>query len=328
MKYLVSVVIPTYNRRKELCECIDSVLNQEYKLIEIIIVDDCSQDDTVEFIASHYKDVIIIESNHHYGPAYLRNRGLNKAKGTFILFLDSDVTLGDNKIINRMVKKLSQDRHIGQIGGEIQVYRGIKDVAYGKKIDFFGGNYKIVSRKSVPDYSRRKRCDYLATCNCMVRKEVAELVGGFDPYYVFGGEDVDFGYVIQKKGYINWVDYDVSVQHWHVSSGRYVDQSYRYASTRIRFNMKHFPIMKLFIVLLRDIVHVLIFYIILPPKIIIMAIRKKHFRLGHFLGGYYLFKAYIVSITSFFKIRKTKDLNFLSKEKMDEYEAYASRNNV
>ena len=60
MADLVSVIIPSYNRRYDLCRCIDSVLTQISISIEIIVVDDCSEDDTKAFLGLNYPDVRLI----------------------------------------------------------------------------------------------------------------------------------------------------------------------------------------------------------------------------------------------------------------------------
>lgn len=87
----VSVVIPVHNSEKHLKECIDSVINQTYKNLEIIIVDDNSTDSSLEIIKS-YKDkrIKIIESKEKLGAALARNKGVENATGNYICFLDSD----------------------------------------------------------------------------------------------------------------------------------------------------------------------------------------------------------------------------------------------
>src|SRR5437763_12352369 len=89
---LFSVIIPTYNRLQFLKEAIDSVLNQTYNNFELIIVDDGSTDGTSEFIINEYKKDARInfyfKENEERGAA--RNYGLNKAKGTYAVFFDSD----------------------------------------------------------------------------------------------------------------------------------------------------------------------------------------------------------------------------------------------
>jgi len=147
MSESVSVIIPSYNRRHDLCRCIDSVLTQASVSIEIIIVDDCSEDDTEEFLRLNYPDVHLISCARRYGPSHLRNLGLREARGNFILFLDSDVVLPKQDIVQRMVETLSREKNIGEMGGEIPVYRNILDEAIGKRRDFFGKNHDVLSKK-------------------------------------------------------------------------------------------------------------------------------------------------------------------------------------
>ena len=113
-------------------------------------------------------------------------------------------------------------------------------------------NHDVVSGRNDTVGGGEKECTYIATCNCMLRKEVASEIGGFDPYYKFGGEDADFGYTILKTGYANRVDFNVGVHHHRSVSGRYPDETYRYHLTRVRFNLKHFSVMRNIVIFLID----------------------------------------------------------------------------
>ena len=87
----VSIIIPVHNSEKHLKECIESVINQTYKNLEIIIVDDNSTDNSVEII-KYYKDprIKIVESKEKLGAALARNKGIELSTGNYICFLDSD----------------------------------------------------------------------------------------------------------------------------------------------------------------------------------------------------------------------------------------------
>ena len=88
---LVSVVIPAYNREKTIREAVESVLEQSYTNLEVIIVDDCSTDRTVENVESIPDDrVIIIRCKENGGACRARNIGIENAKGEYIAFHDSD----------------------------------------------------------------------------------------------------------------------------------------------------------------------------------------------------------------------------------------------
>ncbi len=92
MQDLVSIIMPSYNTAKYICESIESVLSQTYKNWEIIIVDDCSTDDTDSIVAHYLSDKRInyMKNEKNSGAAVSRNRALREAKGRWIAFLDSD----------------------------------------------------------------------------------------------------------------------------------------------------------------------------------------------------------------------------------------------
>jgi glycosyltransferase involved in cell wall biosynthesis len=88
---LVSIVIPTYNRSEFIVETLQSVYAQTYKDYEIIVVDDGSTDDTVEVIKNKFPEARILQQEHKGGGgAEARNLGIQKARGEYIAFLDSD----------------------------------------------------------------------------------------------------------------------------------------------------------------------------------------------------------------------------------------------
>ena len=102
MSDLVSVIVPNYNSSYYIKETILSVIHQSYENIEIIIIDDCSTDNSVEIIKNMsdiYSNIYLIELPKNCGrPAKPRNIGLEKAKGKYIAFLDSDDIWHEQKI--------------------------------------------------------------------------------------------------------------------------------------------------------------------------------------------------------------------------------------
>lgn len=90
---LISIIIPVFNNEKWFERCISSVINQSYRNIEIIIINDCSIDN-VESIILKYKNlddrIVYVKNDKNIGVGYSRNRGINLSKGNYIYFLDSD----------------------------------------------------------------------------------------------------------------------------------------------------------------------------------------------------------------------------------------------
>lgn len=93
---MISIIIPTYNAARFMPGLLDSIFRNKVDDMEVIIVDDCSADSTVEIAKGYPVRVIGMEKNG--GPARARNRGAREAKGDLIFFLDSDVIVLDGAI--------------------------------------------------------------------------------------------------------------------------------------------------------------------------------------------------------------------------------------
>lgn len=133
----ISVIIPTYNRKHTLKRAITSVINQSYKPIEIIVVDDGSTDGTFEWINSEYPLIKLIQQLNS-GVSSSRNTGINNAIGNWIALLDSDDEWKVNKL-EQQVKSLEKNLDILFCHtNEIWVRRGVR-VNQGKKHQKFGG---------------------------------------------------------------------------------------------------------------------------------------------------------------------------------------------
>ncbi|MBC2037394.1 glycosyltransferase family 2 protein [Listeria booriae] len=100
---LVSVIIPTYNSEATIAKTISSVLNQTHKSLEIIIVDDASNDKTVQIVQDLDKaQISLFVLKQNIGAAEARNIALSKARGRFIAFLDSDDTWYPEKLARQL----------------------------------------------------------------------------------------------------------------------------------------------------------------------------------------------------------------------------------
>ena len=100
----VSVITPLYNSEKYIAEAIDSVLLQSYTDFEMIIIDDCSQDNSVNIVNSYNdKRIQLICLKENNGAGVARNKGIDLAKGRYIAFLDSD----DQWLPNKLEKQIN-----------------------------------------------------------------------------------------------------------------------------------------------------------------------------------------------------------------------------
>lgn len=108
---LISVIIPTYNRKIYLVQAIESVLKQKYCNMEIIIVDDNSIDGTENLIRDkygEYSNIYYLKNNVNKGPGYSRLKGFNQSKGEYIVFLDDDDYYTDYNFFYDAIKKFDE----------------------------------------------------------------------------------------------------------------------------------------------------------------------------------------------------------------------------
>ena len=107
---LVSIIMPNYNGEKYSEESLKTVLNQTYKNWELLIIDDCSKDKSVEIIREKYNDkrIKLIELKENKGSSHARNIGLEISKGKYIAFLDSD-DLWLDEFLEKQVRFLKEN---------------------------------------------------------------------------------------------------------------------------------------------------------------------------------------------------------------------------
>ncbi|MFO8016256.1 MAG: glycosyltransferase family 2 protein [Candidatus Woesearchaeota archaeon] len=175
---LVSVIIPTFNRPAYLRRALASVLNQSYRRLEVIIVDDSSEKKARKDnrrLTSQMKDsrITYLPNSRQLGGAASRNRGLKKAKGKYITFLDDDDEWLKSKTKKQVeLFRRSKVRNLGV------VYCNFEMIEYlGKKTE----KHRI--REGKKGYVLRELLDSFCvgiTSTVMIKKEVIDFVGGFD----------------------------------------------------------------------------------------------------------------------------------------------------
>jgi glycosyltransferase involved in cell wall biosynthesis len=224
MKALVSVIIPTKNEEKFIGNTLESVVNQTYPNIEVIVVDSCSDDNTVR-IAKKYADKVIIKKTN---IAEGRNLGVKNANGEILTFIDADTVLPSN-FIEKSVKVIQSN----QIGCVIGRAKSLEKSKIGDIINLMNWIFTVF-KLSYPCYM-----------GVTVKRRLFEKVNGFNEN-LFYCEDVDFLRKISMTCKIAF-PYDLvcfsSVRRW---KGRY-DEGIRCILRLIEYHIfkkttKKFPI--------------------------------------------------------------------------------------
>ncbi len=177
---LVSAIIPVFNGEQYLSQAIESVLAQDYRPLEIIVVDDGSTDRTAKIAQSYESVTYLYQPNQGNGKA--RNLGIQSSGGEFISFLDSDDRWMPNKLSLQMKYLLEHP----EIGFVIAHMRAVLD-----------DNIDWPSSLNRAHYEREPPC-YLPSA-LLVRREVLLKVGLFDPSYRHAN-DSDWFFRAQEAG--------------------------------------------------------------------------------------------------------------------------------
>ena len=139
---MISVIIVNYNRKDLLKQCLDSLYGQSFKNIEIIVVDNASEDDSVAMVSAFYPNVKLIRNTVNALFCKAQNQGIGISRGDFVLSLNSDVTL-DKDYLKETLSSAGLDSGIGMVSGKILRMDN-------KTIDstglFLGRNRKAVER--------------------------------------------------------------------------------------------------------------------------------------------------------------------------------------
>lgn len=104
-KIKFSIIIPVFNNEKFIRGCLESIISQTYKNLEIIVVDDCSTDDTKK-VLQEYDCIKILSTKENSRQGAARNIGLDNCSGDYILFVDSDDSLYDENVIEKIADKI------------------------------------------------------------------------------------------------------------------------------------------------------------------------------------------------------------------------------
>jgi GT2 family glycosyltransferase len=244
-----SVIIPTYNRQKELEVCLNSILRQDLLPADIIIVDDAELDE--KFLDYWKKECIVPKISLIYyhkdhakdtlGSSTSRNIGLSLARENICFILDDDLEL-ENYFFSRTIAAWENDPKLLGVGGVITNNRqkSLWEKRYNK---FFGLNAGLnwdVNESGFQAWDDgiedRQTAFYVHGGVCSYDKGIVNKLGGFT---VFGGgrealEDVDFCWRAKQAEYYFFIEPGARVFHAHSPSGREDDLTAGYKESHNR----------------------------------------------------------------------------------------------
>jgi len=194
----VSVVIPTYNRAHLICRAIQSVLDQTYQNLEIIVVDDCSTDNTEE-IVKDFKDERIryIQHNENKGASAARNTGIKASQSEYIAFQDSDDEWFSDKLEKQIIAFYNSSPEVGV------VYSGFYIVEADKKIYIPNDDHVIQKEENI--HSELLKGNFVGTPTVLIKRECFENAKYFNEH-IPALEDWDLWIEISKYYHFKYIN--------------------------------------------------------------------------------------------------------------------------
>lgn len=167
---MVSVIIPTYNRRGFVLEAVGSVLNQTHRELELVVVDDGSSDGTAGYLSDEVKDDRFrLVAQENLGVSSARNRGVAETSGEWLAFLDSDDYWLEEKLEVQLAETLAVDGCHASYTEEIWYRRG-------RRVN----PRNVHSKYSGEIFDKCLKLCIISPSSIMMRRELYEALGGFD----------------------------------------------------------------------------------------------------------------------------------------------------
>lgn len=236
----VSVIIVTWNAAEFISKCLDSVFAQDQKKIEVIVVDNGSTDATISILKSYLPKIRLIKNKENKGFCFANNQALQKAKGEYILTLNSDIVL-DVNYISSLREFLVKHPQVGMVQGKFLKLDKKTIDGIGLHLSLFMRMYNIGGGQTDQAHYSYVR-DIFGPCAAaaLYKKKLLEDIRYknefFDNKFFFLVEDFDLAWRARKKGWKAAYVPEAVCYHYRDSSQH--NKSFRqYLSFRNRYFM-------------------------------------------------------------------------------------------
>jgi len=231
----LSIIILNYNVRDLLLNCLESIFKNKKSSDnwQIIVVDNASEDGSVEKVKEIYGNTVeIYRNNSNLGFSGGNNVGVKYAKAPVILFLNPDTVIVDGAI-SKSLQYLMSDPDIGVLSCRVELPDGRLDYSCHRGFPtpwnafaYFSGLSKIFPRSPIfsgytatyLDINKTHEIDCLTGAFLMVRKIAGDQINWWDEDYFFNGEDIEFCYSLKEKGWKIYFYPEAKIIHYKGSS--------------------------------------------------------------------------------------------------------------
>lgn len=231
----LSIIIVSYNTKELLRECLVSLGKTIPKALhrQIIVVDNASVDGSAKMVEKEFKEILLIKNKENLGYTKGNNRGVKKAKGQYILFLNGD-TIVYTKTIVAMIEVMEKNKDTGAATCRVVLPNGKLDDSCHRAFPtpwrsfcYFSGLAKLFPESklfagynmSYVNLSTLHEIDSCSGAFMLVRRQAGEDIGWWDEDFFWYGDDLDFCYRLKEKGWKVLFVPEVKILHYKGVSG-------------------------------------------------------------------------------------------------------------
>ncbi|MGQ9554739.1 MAG: glycosyltransferase family 2 protein, partial [Anaerolineae bacterium] len=242
MAATVSMIVPVWNGERFLRPCLDAILAQGWDGLEIIAVDNGSQDGSATLIGDHYPLVRLLRNQRNLGFATACNQGARQASGDVLVLLNQDVQLGAGWLA-AMLAALSDER-VGIAGSKLVYPDGttIQHAGGYMEMPLWYGRHFGAGEADQGQWDEPRSVPFVTGAALAMRRQLFLDLGlldeGFYPAYY---EDADLCYRARSRGYQVLYVPAARAVHWESSSSARFQLPLVYHRSRLRFVLKHCP---------------------------------------------------------------------------------------
>lgn len=198
---MVSIIIPNWNGKKYLRDCLGAIRVQTYRDFEILLVDNASSDSSIEFVTPFFPEIQVIPLSQNRGFSGAVNEGIQRARGEFIALLNNDAQ-PDPQWLEELVKAIQTSPNIGFCASKILIApQGVQIDTAGDSYTSFGVALKRGHTIPQNQYIRPELVFGACAAAALYRKSLFAEIGLFDEDFFCTYEDVDVSFRAQLSGY-------------------------------------------------------------------------------------------------------------------------------
>jgi hypothetical protein len=261
-RILVSIIIINYKTDSLTLKAVNSVFeNIKDVSFEVIVIDNNSSETYLEEKLAFYHNVSFFKLNKNIGFGKANNLGFKYSKGDYIFLLNSDAFLLDSKTVPGFIDYLKNHENVAIVGANLITDNNKKNICHGRflsisKILCDYGIKKVSKEEYLAELATASRCyfkvptvvDHLTGAAIMIKREIVEKHGLFDPRYFMYLEDMDLCFRYRREGYYSVLIPNITIMHLGGQSRikdpkieRKIDREIRYSKYLFLRNVTNWP---------------------------------------------------------------------------------------